>query len=82
MDLVKLTESIIKELVNDKESVSVKEFESENEDEILIQVMLTNEDIGKVIGRDGKVINAIRTIVQATSYVNDNKKVIINVDSF
>ena len=82
MDLVKLTETIIKEIVSDKDSVSVKEFESEDEGTILIQVMIGSDDMGKVIGKDGKVIGAIRTLVQAASYINENKKVTINVDSY
>lgn len=82
MDLVLLTETIIKKLVSDSDSVSVKEFETEEENTILIEVMISNEDLGKVIGKDGRIINAIRTIVQASSYINDNKKVKINVDSY
>lgn len=82
MDLVLLTETIVKKLVSDPESVSVKEFETEEENTILIEVMISNDDFGKVIGKDGRIINAIRTIVQASSYINDNKKVKINVDSY
>lgn len=82
MDLVLLTETIVKKLVSDSESVSVKEFESDEENTVLIEVMISNEDLGKVIGKDGRIINAIRTIVQASSYINDNKKVKINVDSY
>ena len=37
--------------------------------------------MAKVIGKNGKVINAIRTIVQASSYLKDNKTIKINVDS-
>ena len=70
MDLVKLTESIIKKLVVDPDSVSVKEFATEEENTI------------QIIGRNGKIINSIRTIVQASSSIYDNKKVKINVDSY
>jgi len=82
MDLVALTETIVKKIVSDPESVSVKEFETEEEDTVLIEVMISNDDLGKVIGKDGRIINAIRTLVQASSYINDNKKVKINVDSY
>ena len=82
MDLVLLTETIIKKIVSDPESVSVKEFEADEENTVLIEVMISNEDLGKVIGKEGRIINAIRTIVQASSYINDNKKVKINVDSY
>ena len=82
MDLVALTEEIVKSLVEDPDTVSVKEFDSENEDELLIQVMVQESDMGRVIGKGGKVANAIRTLVQASSYLKDNKKVRINIDSF
>jgi len=82
MDLVLLTETIVKKIVSDPETVSVKEFESDEEDLVQIEVMISNEDLGKVIGKDGRIINAIRTIVQASSYINNNKKIKINVDSY
>ncbi len=82
MELVKLTETIIKELVSDPESVSVKEFPSENEDEITVQVMVASSDAGKVIGKGGNIAKAIRTVVQASSYINENKRVNINIDSY
>ena len=81
MDLVALTEEIVKSLAMKKESVSVKEFATDNEDEILIQVMIDDEDMGRVIGKNGRCANAIRTLVQASSYLSDNKKVKINIDS-
>lgn len=82
MNLVSLTETIIKKIVSDPESVSVKEFESEEENTMQIEVLISNDDMGKVIGKNGKIINSIRTIVQASSSLEDNKKVKINVDSY
>ena len=82
MDLVQLTEYLIKALVVNKENVSVKEFESDEENTIVIQVLVDSEDIGKVIGKGGKLANSVRTLVQASSYLKDNKKVRINIDSF
>ncbi len=82
MDLVALTEEIVKSLVMNKESVSVKEFPTDDESEILIQVMIDSEDMGRVIGKNGRCANAIRTLVQASSYLKDNKRVKINIDSF
>lgn len=81
-NLVNLTELIVKNLVIDSESVSVKEFESDDDNTIQIEVMVSNGDMPKVIGRDGKTINAIRTIVQAASFGEENKLVRINVDSY
>ena len=81
-NLVVLTETIIKKIVSDEESVSVKEFESTEENMIQIEVMVSKDDLGKVIGKDGRTINAIRTIVQAASSLNDGKRTKINVDSY
>ena len=82
MNLVTLTETIIKKIVSDPDSVSVKEFDTEEENTIQIEVLISNDDMGKVIGKSGKIINSIRTIIQASSSLEDNKKVKINVDSY
>ena len=82
MDLVLLTEELVKALALDKDSVNVKEFPTDEENTVLIQVMVNSEDVGRVIGKSGKNANAIRTLVQASSYLKDNKKVKINIDSF
>lgn len=82
MDLVLLTETIVKKIVSDSESVSVKEFESDEENTIQIEVVVSESDLGKIIGKNGRTINSIRTIVQASASLNDNKKVKINVDSY
>lgn len=80
MSLVELTDMIIKSLVEDPESISIKEFDED--DTIIIEVMVPESQMGAVIGREGKIANAIRTVVQASSYLKDNKKVRININSF
>ena len=82
MNLVELTESIVKSLVLDTEAVNVKEFPTDEENVILIQVMVSDSDMGRVIGRNGRTANAIRTLVQASSSLNDNKYVKIDIDKF
>lgn len=82
MELVKLTETIVKELVTDSDSITVKEFPSEEENTITIEVMVPENEMGRVIGKEGKLAKALRTIVQASSYINDNKRVNINIDSY
>ena len=81
MDPVELTRYLFSTLVEDPDGISVKQFESEKEDEILIQVLVSEDDMGKVIGKGGKIANAVRTLVQASSYLKDNKKIRINIDS-
>lgn len=81
MSLVALTEHLIKSLVKEPDMVSVKQFDDE-EEMITIQVLVNDSDMGAVIGRGGNIANAIRTIVQASAYANNMKKVKINIDSF
>ena len=82
MDLVVLTEEIVKSLVENTDAVSVKEFPTEEENLVLIQVMVAEEDMGRVIGKGGKCANALRTLVQASSSLKDNKYVKIDIDKF
>lgn len=82
MNLVKLTEEIVKSLVINKDSVSVREFPTEEENVMLIQVMVDDSDMGRVIGKEGRTANAIRTLVQASAALSDNKYVKIDIDKF
>lgn len=82
MDLVLLTKSIIEMIVLDKEAVSVREFDTTEEDLIHLEVLVASDDLGRVIGRNGKTINSIRNIVQASSTLNVGKKVKLEVDSY
>ena len=82
MDLVALTEKIVKSIVKDEDSVSVKEFPTDEDNVILIQVMVSEDDMARVIGKGGRVSNAIWTLVQASSSLQDNKYVKIDIDKF
>ncbi len=63
---VELTETIIKKIVKEPDMVSVKEFETDEEDTVQIEIMVPASEMPKVIGKDGNMINSIRTIVQAS----------------
>ena len=82
MDLVALTEEIVKSLVVNEDAVSVKEFPTEEENVMLIQVIVDSEDMGRVIGKEGRTANAIRTLIQASSALKDNKYIKIDIDKF
>lgn len=82
MNLVDLTEKIIKNIVIDEDAVSVKEFPSENDKEMIIEVLVSENDLGRVIGKNGRCANAIRTLIQASSALKENKYIKINIDKF
>ena len=81
MNLVALTKFLVESIVKDPDAITLKMF-SEDENEIIIQVLVKDEDMGAVIGKSGTIANAIRTIVQASAYVNHLPKVKINIDSY
>ena len=82
MDLVLLTKTIVELLCEDKEAVSVKEDETTETDLVHIEVLVSEKDLGRIIGKNGKTIRSIRNIVQASSNLNIGKKVKIDVDSY
>ena len=58
-----ILETIIKNLVDDKESISINEVEGEKS--IVLEVKVATSDMGKVIGKEGRIAKSIRTIVKA-----------------
>ena len=58
-----ILESIIKNLVSNPEAVQINEMQGQTA--IVYEVKVVEEDMGKVIGRQGRVAQAIRTIVKA-----------------
>jgi hypothetical protein len=78
MNLLELTEYLVKNIVKDSENVSVQK---NSEDDSIIEVFVSESDLGAVIGRSGKVANAIRTLVQAAAYTTDQGRIRINIDA-
>jgi len=67
-------------LVIHPEDLLVKKF-SEDDELITIQILVNKEDLGRVIGKGGRIANAIRTIAYAAAS-KINKRVKIDIDSF
>ena len=64
-DVVGLVTNVVTALVDDPEQVRVEC--SQDEDTLTIEVHVAEEDAGKVIGRQGRIIKAIRTLTRAAS---------------
>ncbi len=80
MNLVEFTELIVKKLVKEPDLVKVQEFS--NEDETTIEILVSQSDMGRVIGKKGKIASSIKTLIQAKAYNDGSNKVKINIDSF
>ncbi len=79
MDLRELTLYLVKKLVVNVDAVLVNEKKEGNT--YIIDILVDKDDLGKVVGKNGKVINAIRTVVQASGYANSLGNVRINVSA-
>ena len=73
-----LVEIIAKALVEKPEEVSVNEFI--DGDAVILELKVAEEDMGKVIGKQGRIAKAIRTVVKAASLKSD-KKVVVKIVS-
>lgn len=71
-----LIKYIVQNLVEDKDAVKVTSKKEENV--VILEVSVSNEDIGKVIGKNGKVAQALRSILHSASY-KDSKKYILKI---
>ena len=80
MNLVEFSELIVKKLVKEPDLVKVQEFSSE--DDTTIEILVSEDDMGRVIGKKGKIATSIKTLIQAKAYNEGNRKVKVNIDSF
>ena len=71
-----LVESIAKALVDDPTQVNATE-ETEG-DTLVISLTVAKDDMGRIIGKEGRTAKAIRTIINAVS-TKDNKKAILKI---
>ena len=71
-----LVEVIVKALVDDPESVVVNEREEKKT--TVLEVRVAESDMGKVIGKQGRIAKAIRSVVKAAA-AKEDKKVIIDI---
>ena len=70
-----ILQTIILNLVENKEEVQVNE--NINEDIVTFEVKVSKEDMGKVIGKQGRIAKAIRTVMKSVA-AKENKKVSID----
>ena len=69
--MLELVEYLAKSLVDDPDSVRVSEKEEDGA--VVIELSVAPADMGKVIGKQGRIAKAIRTVVKAASAREDKK---------
>lgn len=71
-----LVEYLVKALVDKPEEVNIKETQGETV--TILEIRVAPEDVGKVIGKEGRIANAIRTITKAAA-AKERKKVTVEI---
>ena len=72
-----LLEYLAKGLVDSPGDVSVDSFE-EDDGTLVLELHVADDDVGKVIGRSGRTVNALRTVIRASA-VKHGRRVLIDV---
>ncbi|EKQ53974.1 MULTISPECIES: KH domain-containing protein [Clostridium] len=71
-----LVEFMAKSLVDNPDAVTVNEVNGEQS--IILELKVAPEDMGKIIGKQGRIAKAIRTVIKAAA-VKQNKRVIVEI---
>ena len=74
--MTELLEFLVRALVEDREAVEVEELEED--DDLIYEISVAEEDLGRVIGKGGRVANAIRTVAKAAA-VRLDRRVIVEI---
>ena len=77
--MLSLVETIAKALVSSPDEVTVREISS-NGDSMVIELKVAEKDMGKVIGKQGRIAKALRTVVKAAA-TKQNIKVTVEIVS-
>ncbi|MEG0075153.1 MAG: KH domain-containing protein [Eubacterium sp.] len=72
----KLVEVIAKALVDNPDAVVVNEIDKEQS--IVLELKVADADMGKVIGKQGRIAKAIRTVIKAAA-TKDDKRVVLEI---
>ncbi len=71
--------SIVEELVEDKSAINITEDEPDSEGVIVFHLNVAPDDMGRVIGKQGRIAKAIRTVMRAGA-ARRNLKVAVEID--
>ena len=72
-----LVEFLVRSLVDDPDAVRVEEID--DGDATVLEVHVAGDDLGRVIGREGRVANALRTITKAAATATDGGRVMVEI---
>ena len=78
--MVSLVETIARSLVDSPDEVQVRELPGKDPGVTVVELKVAASDMGKIIGKQGRIVKALRTVVKAAA-VKQNKKVVVEIVS-
>lgn len=75
--MTELLTFLVRALVDEPDKVAVESFE-EDDGTIVLELRVAPDDVGKIIGRGGRTVGAIRNVIRACS-VKENRRVLVDV---
>ncbi|MBO4880455.1 MAG: KH domain-containing protein [Firmicutes bacterium] len=78
--MVSLVETIARSLVDNPDEVVVREIPGNDPGVTVVELKVAASDMGKIIGKQGRIVKALRTVVKAAA-VKQNKKVVVEIVS-
>ena len=78
--MLSLVETIARSLVDSPDEVQVRELPGKDPGVTVVELKVAASDMGKIIGKQGRIVKALRTVVKAAA-VKQNKKVVVEIVS-
>ena len=72
-ELDKVLLDLVSPMVEDKDSLTVKEMPSDSDREVVLHVRAKNDDIARLIGRKGSMASALRQVMSVASHTDDKR---------
>jgi hypothetical protein len=80
MGIEEFAEFLVTNIAIETDLVKVKKFQTE--EDTILEILVSESDMSRVIGRQGKVANSIKNLIQAKAYNDGISNIKINIDSF
>ncbi len=80
MGIEEFAEFLVTNIAKEADLVKVKKFETE--EGLILEILVSESDMPRVIGKQGVVANSIKSLIQVKAYNDGIKNIKINIDSF
>lgn len=80
MNIEEFAEFLVTNIAKESELVKVKKFVTE--EDTILEILVSESDMPRVIGKQGKVANSIKSLIQVKAYNDGIKSLKVNIDSF